>query len=101
MIRTRSKTDANHKEISIAFERLGWSVLDIHQIPNSADILIGKWMHCIVIEIKDGSKPPSNRKLTPGEIKFKDRWRGDYRIVTCLQDVLDIDKEYKNKVLAS
>ena len=96
-----ARTDANHKEISIAFERLGWSVLDIHQIPNSADILVGKWLHNIVIEIKDGSKPPSKRKLTPGEIKFKDRWRGDYRIVTCMQDVLDIDQEYKNKILAS
>ena len=96
-----ARTDANHQEISVAFERIGWSVLDIHQIPNSADILVGKWLHCIVIEIKDGSKPPSKRKLTPGEIGFRDRWKGDYRIVTCLQDVLDIDQEYKNKTLAS
>ena len=100
-MRRDCRPDANHKEISNAFARLGWSVLDIHQIPNCADILVGKLLHCIVIEIKDGSKPPSKRKLTPGEIKFKDRWRGDYRIVTCLQDVLDIDQEYKNKVLAS
>ena len=100
-MRRDCRPDANHKEISKAFERLGWSVLYIHQIPNSADILVGKCHHNIVIEIKDGSKPPSKRKLTPGEIGFRDRWKGDYRIVTCLQDVLDIDKEYKNKVLAS
>ena len=92
-----ARTDANHKEISKIFESLGWSVLDIHQIPNCADIIVGKLMHNVVIEIKDGSKPPSKRKLTPGEIKFKDRWRGDYRIVTCLQDVIDLDKEYMTK----
>ena len=96
-----ARTDTNHKEISVAFMSLGWSVLDIHQIPNSADILIGKWSLNIVIEIKDGSKPPSKQKLTPGEIKFRDRWRGDYRIITCLQDVIDLDQEYKNKILAS
>ena len=100
-MRRDCRPDANHKEISNTFVRLGWSVLDIHQIPNSADILVGKWNHSIVIEIKDGSKPPSKRKLTPGEIRFRDRWRGDYRIVTCQQDVLDIDQEYKNKILAS
>ena len=96
-----ARTDNNHKEISVAFMSLGWSVLDIHQIPNCADILVGKWNHSIVIEIKDGSKPPSKQKLTQGEIKFRDRWRGDYRIITCLQDVIDLDQEYKNKVLAS
>ena len=97
-MRLAARTDANHKEVSKAFERLGWSVLDIHQIPDSADILVGKWKHNVVIEIKDGSKPPSKRKLTPGEIGFRDRWKGDYRIVTCLKDVIDIDREYMKSI---
>ena len=97
-MRLAARKDDNHKEISLTFERLGWSVLDIYQIPNCADIIVGKWNHSIVIEIKDGSKPPSKRKLTQGEISFRDRWRGDYRIVTCIQDVIDIDLEYMKSI---
>ena len=97
-MRLAARKDDNHTEISNAFERLGWSVLDIHQIPNCADILVGKWKLSIVIEIKDGSKPPSKQKLTTGEMAFRDRWRGDYRIVTCIQDVIDIDREYVKSI---
>ena len=97
-MRLAARKDDNHNEISKAFECLGWSVLDIYQIPDSADILVGKWKHNVVIEIKDGSKPPSKRKLTQGEISFRDRWRGDYRIVTCIQDVINIDREYVKSI---
>ena len=97
-MRLAARKDDNHNEISNAFEHLGWSVLDIYKIPNCADIIVGKWKRSIVIEIKDGSKPPSKRKLTPGEISFRDRWRGDYRIVTCIQDVIDIDREYVKSI---
>ena len=97
-MRLAARKDDNHSEISNAFERLGWSVLDIHQIPNCADIIVGKWKRSIVIEIKDGSKPPSKQKLTQGEISFRDRWRGDYRIVKRIQDVIDIDREYMKSI---
>ena len=97
-MRLAARKDDNHNEISNAFERLGWSVLDIHQIPNCADILIGKWKCSIIIEIKDGLKPPSKQKLTHGEMAFKDRWKGDYRIVTCIKDVINIDREYMKSI---
>ena len=97
-MRLAARKDDNHNEISNAFERLGWSVLDIHQLPDCADIVVGKCNQSIVIEIKDGSKPPSKQKLTNGEMAFKDRWKGDYRIVTCIQDVIDIDREYVKSI---
>lgn len=97
-MRRSARTDDNHDEIVKAFRRLGWSVLDIHQIPNSADIIVGKWLHSIVIEIKDGSKPPSKQNLTDGEIVFKSSWNGDYRIIKSIDDVIELDAEYKKKL---
>ena len=34
-----------------------------------------------------GSKPPSARKLTIGELKFKQSWNGPYFLVLSVDDV--------------
>lgn len=47
----------------------------------------------IAIEIKDGEKVPSKRKLTEGELKFKNEWKGLYEIVICDNDVININKK--------
>ena len=41
------------------------------------------------VEVKDGSKPPSARKLTPDEAKFRHAWKGGYRLVENLDHVQD------------
>jgi hypothetical protein len=68
---------------------LGWSVLDIARYGAPADLVIGKlggFGLCALAEIKDGSKPPSKRKLTKeGEDLFK-RWEGPIFIFTSPDD---------------
>lgn len=74
---------------------MGWSVLHTHTIGKGApDIIIGKNMINILVEIKDGTKPPSARRLTPDEIKFHEAWRGKIVVVESLEDVLSLNKEY-------
>jgi len=43
----------------------------------------------LLLEIKDGSKPPSARRLTPAEQKFHDEWPGsDLYIVNSVEEAI-------------
>ena len=69
------KKDANHHEIVKEFEKLGYQVDDMTAINNFCDIHIARQQRYAYIEIKDGNKPPSQRKLTRGESDFADKCR--------------------------
>lgn len=71
-----SRKDANHGEIKAVFERLGCTVIDTHAIAGALDMLVGVAGVSCLVEVKDGSKPPSARKLTDPEKKTIDEWRG-------------------------
>jgi len=85
-----ARVDANQPEIVKVFRDLGWYVLIISQLKNCCDIIVSKGGRTIAVEIKDGSKPPSQQKLSKGEIKFKDEWQGEYKLITSIDDVLSI-----------
>ena len=89
--RRAAKVDANQPEIVAAFRKLGWYVLIISQLKNCCDIIVSKRLQTWAIEIKDGSKPPSARKLTPGEEAFRSTWKGEYAIVESIDDVMTIN----------
>jgi hypothetical protein len=83
------KKDANHQSVVDRIQSLGWSVLDLSKYGAPVDIAIGKLGRsglAALGEIKDGSKPPSKRKLTKeGEDLFK-RWEGPIFIFTSPDD---------------
>jgi hypothetical protein len=56
------------------------------------DILIAHRGRTICVEIKDGSKPPSARRLTPDEVAWRSAWNGEVLIVESLDDVMKIIK---------
>ena len=85
--RRAARVDANQPEIVKEFRRLGWYVLIISQLKNCCDIIASKNGRTVAIEIKDGSKPPSQQKLTPGEQEFKEEWQGSYAPITSISDV--------------
>jgi len=89
--RRAAKVDANQPDIVKAFRDLGWYVLIISQLKNCCDIMVSKKGRTIAIEIKDGRKPPSQQKLTEGELKFKDEWQGEYALITSVDDVLKLN----------
>lgn len=90
-LRVAARKDANHVEIVAAFRKLGWSVLDIAQLKNCCDIFVAKAGQTIAVEIKDGAKPPSQRKLSSGELDFKNRWLGRWELVQSIDDVIALN----------
>ena len=55
--------------------------------------LLGSGGHTLLLEVKDGRKPPSARQLTPAEQKFHARWPGDnLHIVNSVDEALELLK---------
>jgi len=54
------------------------------------DIVVGFRGKTYLIEIKDGSKPPSKRKLTEEEQFFFDVWVGHVEVVESVDQALHI-----------
>jgi Holliday junction resolvase len=92
-MRRAARVDSNHAEIVESFRSLGWSVLNVSQLKNCCDIAASKSGKTFMIEIKDGAKPPSQRKLTSGEIEFKDRWLGEWLLIKSMDDVITLNDE--------
>lgn len=89
-MRRAARVDDNQNEIIKAFRKLGWSVLIISQLKNCCDIIVSKNGRTIAVEIKDGSKPKSQQKLTEGEEKFRDEWQGEYAIINSIDAIRDL-----------
>ena len=90
--RRAAKVDDNQADVVKLFRKLGWTVLIISQLKNCCDIIISKSGRTVAVEIKDGKKPPSQRKLSDGEIKFRDNWQGEYAIIETQEDVINLNK---------
>jgi hypothetical protein len=91
--RRAARVDDNQSDVVALFRKLGWYVLIVSQLKNCCDIIVSKNGDAVAIEIKDGKKPPSARKLSAGEQEFKDNWQGEWRLVENDNDVLKLNEE--------
>jgi hypothetical protein len=53
------------------------------------DLLCGYQGRNVLLEIKDGSKPPSKRKLNPDQVEWHDKWRGQVCVVNNLDEAIE------------
>jgi len=76
-MRRAARTDENQEQIVKALRAVGASVQSLaavgHGVP---DLLVGYQGKNILIEIKDGNKTPSKRKLTDDQMKWHESWNG-------------------------
>ena len=76
------RVDANHAEVVKALRAIGASVADTSRAGSGfPDIVAGFRGRNWLIEVKDGKKPPSARKLTGDQVEFKAAWRGHWIVV--------------------
>lgn len=76
-MRKFGKLDANHNEIVDALRRCGASVVSLASVGNGVpDLLVGFNGRTCLLEVKDGSKPPSHQSLTDAQLDFISKWRG-------------------------
>lgn len=85
------RTDSNQSVIVKALREVGATVAPTHELGKGfPDIVVGfrgiNWM----IEIKDGNKPPSKRKLTPDEVEWHALWRGQVAVVNSVDEALKL-----------
>ena len=84
MTRYARRTDANLTDIVKAYRQLGACV---HVTNGAWDLTVSYAGITDLVEVKDGSKPPSARKLTPAESKLHDKMM--IRIVMGLDNVAE------------
>ena len=80
-MRRANRIDDNQNDIVAALRKAGATVRVISQGEGIPDLLVGFRGETILLEVKDGNKPPSARTLTPAEKKFFDEWEGGLCVV--------------------
>jgi hypothetical protein len=86
------KVDSNQASLVKQMRKIpGLSVLHIHTVGKGCpDLALGWNGRTILAEVKDPSKPPSQRRLTEDEEKFFAEWTGEAHIIETIDDVLKI-----------
>jgi hypothetical protein len=90
-MRYANRIDANQNKIVDALRKAGAVVRIISQGDGIPDLLVGYKGYTILMEVKDGDKVPSARKLTEAEQKFFNDWQGGLlMIVNSPEEALEI-----------
>ena len=93
-MRRAAKVDDNQKEIVAIVRSMGCSVQHLHMVGKGCpDLLIGVNGKNLVWELKDGSKPPSQQKLTTDEELWHLQWSGSVQVVNSIDQAINIIKE--------
>ena len=88
-MRRFARVDANQKMIVTALRKAGATVQSLATIGKGCpDLLVGFRGQNHVLEVKDGSKPPSAQKLTPDERDWIEQWRGQVAVVNSVDAAL-------------
>lgn len=89
-MRRAAKVDDNQSEIVKALRAIGATVQPIHQIGKGCpDLLVGWRGMNTLLELKDGAKAPSARKLTQDEVDWHANWRGQVAVVETVEQAIE------------
>lgn len=90
-MRRAARTDRNQADIVFALRGVGATVQPLHAVGQGCpDLLVGYQGQNHLLEVKDGTKPPSARKLTERQIEWRQAWRGNCCVVKNEEEALTV-----------
>jgi len=90
-MRRAARVDDNQAEIVAALRAAGCTVQSLAAVGKGCpDAAVGFRGRNLLLEIKDGAKPPSKRKLTPDEERWHAAWRGQVAVVESVDEALGV-----------
>lgn len=76
-MRRAAKIDANQTAVVSALRAAGATVQSLAAVGAGVpDLLVGFCNKTILLEVKDGAKVPSARRLTPDQLEWHGKWQG-------------------------
>jgi hypothetical protein len=96
-MRHARRTDRNHAEVRDGIRERGHDVCDMGAVGNGVPDLCVRHpqgFYPLFLQVKDGLKPPSARRLTPMEEEWNRYCGAITRTVTSLDEALDAIEEW-------
>lgn len=76
-MRRAARVDSNQDQVVEALRAAGATVQSLAAVGQGVpDLLVGFQGQTLLMEVKDGRKPPSQRQLTEDQLKWHGAWRG-------------------------
>lgn len=95
-MRLKARVDANQAAVVEALRKIGVVVTPIHQLGKGvADLLCSYRQVWVVLEVKDGDKPPSAQELTSDEKRWIAEQRAPVFIVTSPMEAVGLLQSVK------
>lgn len=89
MPRRAAKVDQNQSDLVTTMRNMGVSVEITSAAHNGfPDLVVGFGGITVLVEVKDGSKPPSARKLTKDQVKFHNTFKGAITVIETTEQAI-------------
>ena len=86
-----ARTDANQSAIVKALRDMGATVQPLHAVGKGCpDLLVGWKGANLLVEVKDGEKPPSAQTLTPDQDTWHSKWAGQKIVVNSIDAAIEL-----------
>jgi Holliday junction resolvase len=78
-VRRAARTDANQIQVVSALRAAGAKVQDLSSVGQGVPDLLCQYQGAFyLIEVKDGRKAPSQRRLTDDQVKWHEEWKSAF-----------------------
>lgn len=90
-MRRAARKDTNQSEIENALKKIGATYMDTSSVGRGfPDLVVGFRGRNYLIEVKDGEKCPSQRRLTKAQLKFHSYWQSDIFVIKDISELLSV-----------